>query len=74
MGGLSSSLPSGPGNSLHPDGVGHTSNDLGSGRVSRGVEPGQGLSRTAPGRLQIFDSDSEDEAASHLVKVLYSCT
>ncbi len=32
------------------------------------VEPGQGLSRTAPARLQALDDDSEDEH-SNLVKV-----
>ena len=32
------------------------------------VEPGQGLSRTAPARLQALDDDSDDEH-SNLVKV-----
>ena len=67
MGGLSGSVSNGNG-LLYPDSMGNSSTDSGSGRVSR-VEPGQGLSRTAPGRLQIFDDDSGDEAASHLVKV-----
>ncbi len=67
MGGLSGSVNNGNG-LLYPDSMGQPSTDSGSGRVSR-VEPGQGLSRTAPGRLQIFDDDSDDEAASHLVKV-----
>ena len=56
-----------------PSDVGGLSvNDSAGGRVSR-VEPGQGLSRTAPGRLQIFDEDSDDEASSHLVKVFVDC-
>ena len=33
------------------------------------VEPGQGLSRTAPGRLQGMDEDS-DEETSNLFKVV----
>ena len=35
----------------------------------RRAEPGQGLSRTAPGRLQGMEDDSDDEN-SHLLKVI----